>query len=51
MGSFIVVCGLPPSCGIQALVPQPSIEPTSPALEGVFLTIGPPGKSPASPLP
>ena len=28
------------------LVPPPEIEPTSPALEGRFLTTGPPGKSP-----
>ena len=26
-------------------VPRPGIEPTSPALEGGFLTTGPPGKS------
>ena len=31
-------------CGI--LVPRPGIEPMSPALEGGFLTAGPPGKSP-----
>ena len=30
-------------CGI--LVHQPGIEPMSPALEGGFLTTGPPGKS------
>ena len=35
----------PMACGI--LVPQPGIEPASPALEGVFLTTGPPGKSPS----
>ena len=36
-------CGLscPMACGI--LVPQPGIEPVSPALEGGFLTTGPPG--------
>ena len=33
----------PVACGI--LVPQPGIEPASPALEGRFLTTGPPGKS------
>ena len=33
----------PTVCGI--LVPWPGIEPTSPALEGRFLTTGPPGKS------
>ena len=31
------------ACGI--LVPQPGIEPSSPALEDGFLTPGPPGKS------
>ena len=34
------------ACGI--LVPQPGIEPTSPALEGEVLTTGPPGKSQVS---
>ena len=39
------------SCGTQAmacgiLVPQPGIKPMSPALQGRFLTTGPPGKSP-----
>ena len=33
----------PGACGI--LVPQPGIEPASPALEGIFFTTGPPGKS------
>ena len=39
------VCGLscPTACGI--LVPWPAIEPMPPALEGRFLTTGPPGKS------
>ena len=57
---FLVVCGLS-SCGTWApevaacqlsfpvvcgiLVPQPGIEPASPALEGRFLTTLPPGKS------
>ena len=42
---FFVAHGLsrPTPCGI--LVPQPETEPTSPALEGGFLTIGPPGRS------
>ena len=37
-GSVVVVCGLscPTACGI--LVPQPGIEPASPALEDGFLT-------------
>ena len=30
------------------LVPQPGIEPTSPALEGGFLTTGPPEKFPVN---
>ena len=40
-----MACGLscPAACGI--LVPRPGIEPVSPALEGGFLTTGPPGKS------
>ena len=56
--SFVVVCRLqsmqawylwcvfscPLTCGI--LVPWPGIEHASPALEGWFLTTGPPGKSP-----
>ena len=36
------------ACGI--LVPQPGIEPMSPALQGGFLTTGPLGKSPPLPL-
>ena len=31
------------ACGI--LAPRPGIEPTTPALQGQFLTTGPPGKS------
>ena len=34
---------LPHACG--TLVPEPGIEPSRPALEGGFLTTGPPGKS------
>ena len=43
--SVVAVRGLscPMACGI--LVPQPGIEPMSPALEGRVLTTGPPGKS------
>ena len=33
----------PAECGI--LVPQPGIEPMSPAVQGTYLTAGPPGKS------
>ena len=45
-GSLVEARGLscPKACGI--LVPQPGIEPTSPALEGRFFTTGLPGKSP-----
>ena len=44
--SLVVAHGLscPAACGI--LVPQPGIEPLSPALGGRFSTPGPPGKSP-----
>ena len=43
--SLVVALGLrcPKACGI--LVPQPGMEPTSPAPEGRFLTTEPPGKS------
>ena len=46
VGSVAVALGFscPAACGI--LVPQPGIELISLALEGGFLTIGPPGKSP-----
>ena len=45
VGALVVAHGLscPAACGI--LVPRPGIEPVSPALEGRFLTTGPPGKS------
>ena len=45
-GSLVAVLGLscPAACGI--LVPRQGIEPMSPALEGGFLTTGPPGKPP-----
>ena len=44
-GSVFMLCMLNCSeaCGI--LVPQPEIEPMSPALQGEFFTTGPPGKS------
>ena len=42
-GPFLEVHGLS-SCGIPAA--RPGIEPTSPALEGGFLTTGPPGTVP-----
>ena len=44
--SLVAAHGLscPMACGIS--VPGPEIHPSSPALEGRFLTTGPPGKSP-----
>ena len=43
-GSVVVVCRLSCSaCGI--LVPRPGSKPMSPALQGEFLTTGPPRKS------
>ena len=38
-------CGLSHSVACGILVPQPGIEPMSPALQGGFLTTGPPGRS------
>ena len=45
MSSLVAAPGLscPAACGI--LVPRPGIEPMFPALEGGFLTTGPPEKS------
>ena len=45
VGSVVAAHALscPAACGI--LVPRPGIEPAFPALEGGFLTPGPPGKS------
>ena len=45
MGSVVVTCGLgcPVACGI--LLPQPGIEPMSPALEDELLTTGLTGRS------
>ena len=45
MGSVVAACGIscPAACSI--LVSLPGIEPASPALQGRFLTTGPPGKS------
>ena len=45
-GSVVVVRGLSYSMACGILVPQPKIEPLSPALHHGVLTIGPPGKSP-----
>ena len=44
-GSVVAVCGLSCSTAYGILVPWPGIEPSSPALQGGFLTTGPPGKS------
>ena len=46
VGSVVVVHRLSRLTACRILVPQPGIEPTSPALEGGFFTSGPPGKSP-----
>ena len=43
--SLLVVHRLSGSIVCAILVPQPGIEPECPALEGGFLTTGPPGKS------
>ena len=48
MGSVVVALRLSCSTACGILVPSPEIKPTSPALEGRFLTTGPPGKSPTS---
>ena len=45
MGSVVTACRFSCSVACGILVPQPGIEPTSPALQGIFLTTGPPGKS------
>ena len=44
-GSVVAACRLSCPTARGILVPQPGIEPASPALEGGFLTTGPPGKS------
>ena len=43
--SLVVVHGLRCSVAHGVLVPQPGTEPTSPAVQGGFLTTRPPGKS------
>ena len=45
MDSLVVVCRLSCSTACRILVPQPEIQPVSPALQSGFLTTGPPGKS------
>ena len=48
---MVVVFGLSSCPAARGMViPQPEIEPTSRALEGRFLTTGPPGKSLALPV-
>ena len=44
VGSAVAVGNLSCSAGHGILVPLPGIEPESPALQGRFLTTGPPGK-------
>ena len=43
--SLVVVCRLSCPTACESLVPWPGIKPASSALEGMFLTTGPPGKS------
>ena len=43
--SVVVTRGISCSSTCGILVPQPGIKPVSPALQGRFLTTGPPGKS------
>ena len=44
MGSLVVACRLSCPTALGILIPSPGIEPTSPALQGEFLTTGSPGK-------
>ena len=45
MRSVAAACNLSCSVACVILVPQPRIKPVFSALQGVFLTTGPPGKS------
>ena len=45
-GSLVVALGLSCPAARGIFFPRPGIELASPALEGGFLTTGPPGKSP-----
>ena len=45
MDSLVIVHRLSCSVAFGSLIPWPGIEPVSPALQGGFLTAGPPGKS------
>ena len=47
VGSLIVVCELICRASCEISVPPTGMEPMSPALQGGFLTILPPGKSPS----
>ena len=46
-GSLVVARGLSSPMACWLLVPWPGIEPERPALQGGFLTTGPPGECPA----
>ena len=48
LNSLVAVCKLSCSTACGILVSQAGIEPISPALQGRFLTTGPPGKSPGT---
>ena len=50
LGSVVAVHGLSYSAACGILVPQPGIEPMSPALQGRFSSTGPPGKCPSAVL-
>ena len=45
VGSVVAACHLSSSMTYETLVPEPEIEPVFPALQGGFLTTGPPGNS------
>ena len=47
-GSVVVAHELSRSVARGILVPQPGMKPVSPALQGRFLTTGPPGKPPTN---
>jgi len=47
-GSVVVAHELSCSVARGILVPQPGMKPVSPALQGTFLTTGPPGKPPTN---
>ena len=47
VGSFLRCVWAQLPGGMWGISPHPGMEPSSPALEGGFLTTGPPGKSPS----